>query len=99
MPSRSPGKTKSAARDPDELRGQLVGPRRGVRLDVEVDVDLEVARADGRLHPVAVAARVRERLRDGRLARAEEAEDAQIGRLRSIEDPPYRSRLDGVSPQ
>ena len=43
--------------------------RLGAGLDEEVDVDLEVARADRRLDPVAVAARRGERLRDGRLAR------------------------------
>ena len=42
---------------------ELVRARLGARLDEEIDVDLEVARADRHLHPVAVAARRRERLR------------------------------------
>ena len=48
----------------DERRLELVSARLGARLDDEVDVDLEVARADRHLEPVAVAARVRKRLRD-----------------------------------
>ena len=50
-------------------------PRRlGARIDEQVDVDLELARADRRLHPVPVAAGVGERLRHRRLARAVEAQ-------------------------
>ena len=48
---------------------ELVGARLGARLDDEVDVDLEVARADRRLDAVAVAAGLLERARDRRLAR------------------------------
>src|SRR5206468_11243278 len=44
-----------------ERRLQLVGARLGARADDEVDVDLEVAGADRHLHPVAVAAGLRER--------------------------------------
>ena len=45
-------------------------------------MDLEVAGADRRLHPVPVAARVGEGLRDGRLARAVEPEHAALRRRR-----------------
>src|SRR5215468_4241468 len=83
----------------DELRRELVRALLRPRLDVEVDVDLEVARADGRLDPVAVAAGVRERLRDGRLARAEEPEQADIRRLRARQHAPYGLGLDRLAPQ
>ena len=43
-------------------------------------MDLELAGADRRLHPVPVAAGVRERLRDRRLARAVEAQHTASGR-------------------
>ena len=51
-------------------------PRLRARVDEQVDVDLEVARADRRLDAVPVAAGVGERLRDRRLARAVEAQHA-----------------------
>ena len=41
----------------DERALELVGARLGARLDEQVDVDLEVARADRHVHAVAVAAR------------------------------------------
>ena len=68
-------------------------------LDDEVDVDLEVARADGRLHPVAVPARLRERPRDGGLAHAEEAEHAAAGRPGAAEKRAKGVRLERVRPQ
>ena len=55
-------------------------------------MDLEVAGADRRLHPVAVAAGVRERLRDGGLADAEEAQPPQLRRLRAREQRAARAR-------
>ena len=55
-------------------------------------MDLEVARADRRLDPVAVAAGVRERLRDGRLARAVEPQHAALGRRRAARAPAGTAR-------
>ena len=55
--------------------------RKRVRRPVQVDVDLEVARADGRRDPRRLSPGLRERPRNLRLARAEEAEDAVLGRL------------------
>ena len=57
-------------------------------------MDLEVAGADRRLHPVAVAARIGERLRDRRLARAEEAQLTQLGRPGAAEDAAHRFTLE-----
>ncbi len=68
-----------------ERRLELVGARLGAWIDDDVDVDLEVARTDRHLHPVAVAARLRKRTRDRRLAHAEKAEHAAVGRLRPCE--------------
>ena len=47
-------------------------------IDEEVDVDLELAGADGHLHPVALTPRRRERLGDGRLGRAEEPQHVML---------------------
>ena len=57
-------------------------------------MDLELAGADRRLHPVPVAAGVRERLRDRRLARAVEAQHAPSRRRAAARAPaaPARSR-------
>src|SRR5207302_1793135 len=68
-------------------------------LDDEVDVDLEVARADRRLDAVPVAARVGERLRDRRLARAEEAQDAPSRWTRALEQAAERVGLERTRPQ
>ena len=57
-------------------------------------MDLEVARADRHLHPVAVAARLGERAGDRRLADAEEAHDAAAGRPAAREQ---RARTRSVS--
>ena len=57
-----------------QRRLELEQPRLGARLGHEVDVDLEAARADRHLEPVAVAAGLLEGLRDLRLAGAEEAQ-------------------------
>ena len=63
-------------------------------------MDLEVAGADRRLDPVAVAARLGERLRDRRLARAEEAQHA-AARRRVARASRRRSgsRLERVRPE
>src|SRR5581483_284694 len=53
---------------------QRVAALLGAGVDEQVDVDLEVSGADRRDDAVAVAACICERLRDGGLARAEEAE-------------------------
>ena len=55
-------------------------------------MDLEVASADRRLHPVAVPAHIGERTRDRRLARAEEAEHASTRRSRACRAPPAAAR-------
>ena len=65
----------------------------------EVDVDLEVAGADRRLHAVAVAACLGQRPRDGGLARTEEAEDAPAGRRRPREDALHGVARDGRRPE
>ena len=78
---------------------ELVRARLRARLDDEVDVDLEVARADRRLHPVSVAARLGERLRDRRLADAEEAQRPPARRLRAREQRAERVRLERVRPE
>ncbi len=65
----------------------------GARLDDEIDVDLEVPRADRRLHPGPVPARLRERAGDRRLAGAVEAEHSPPGRRRPCEDGLERARF------
>ena len=63
---------------PAERRAERVRDTRAsllrARIDEQVDVDLELAGADRHLHAVALPARRRERLGDGRLGRSEEAE-------------------------
>ena len=87
--SRSRSRTSSAVADlvareevllriGDELLGDRLGARSAPGCDEEVDVQLEVARADRHVDPVAVAARGGERLRDGRLRDAVEAEHAPL---------------------
>ena len=61
-------------------------------------MDLEVAGADRRLDAVAVAAHVRERLRHGRLGRAEEAEHARP-RRGARQHTPHGRRLQSARPQ
>ena len=78
---------------------ELVGPRLGARLDEQVDVDLEVARADRRLDAVAVAARLGERPRHRRLARAVEPEHAAPGRPHPREHALHRLGRERVRPQ
>ena len=77
---------------------ERIGPCLGAGLDDQVDVDLEVAGADRRLHPVPVAARVGEGLRHGRFARAVEPEHAALGRHRPRQNPLQRLRLDRPRP-
>ncbi len=61
-----------------ERRGQPFEQRLGTHArtlsDDEIDVDLEVVRADGRLYPVPVAAGVGKRLRNRRFGHAEAPE-------------------------
>ena len=78
---------------------ERVRARLRARLDDEVDVDLEVARADRRLDAVAVAAGVGERLRHRGLARAEEPEHPALGRRRAAEHAPHRLALERARPQ
>ena len=68
-------------------------------LDDEIDVDLEVARADRDLHPVSVPAGVGERPRDGGLADAEEPEHAPSRRLRARQQRAKRVHLERVRPE
>ena len=69
------------------------------RPEEQVDVDLELTSADGRLHPVPVAPGVGERLRDRRLARAVEAEHPPPGRLRAGQHAPHRLGLQRAGPE
>ena len=69
------------------------------RLDDEVDVDLELARADRDLDAVAVSAGFLERAGDRRLADAEQAEDAALGRRRPCEQFPHRLARERVRPE
>src|SRR4029453_16258175 len=78
---------------------ELVGTPLRSRLCEEVDVDLELARADRRLHPVSVPSRIGERLGDSRLGRAEETEDGPPGAGCTFEHTPYRLRLDSTWPE
>ena len=82
-----------------QRRCELVAASVRSRLDHEVDVDLEVARADRRLHPISVAPRLREGLGDRGLAGAEEPEDAAARRARRREDGLHRRACDGRGPQ
>ena len=82
-----------------ERRRDLFRPLLPARLDHEIDVDLELARADRRLDPVAVASRVRKRLRDGRLGRSEEAQHLPTKRRRPLQDPAHDVGLERARPQ
>ena len=62
-------------------------------------MDLEVARADRRLHAVPVAPRLGQRLGDGGLAGAEEPQDAPPGSTRRREHHLHRIARDGRGPQ
>ena len=62
-------------------------------------MDLEIPRADRRLHPAAVAAGVGERLGHRGLARAEEAQTLQHGRPRAAEHAPHRLGLERAGPE
>ena len=75
--------------------GALFGPG----LDDEVDMDLELARADRRLDAVTVAAGFLERSRDGRLADAEQPQHAPSGRTRPLQQLTHRLALERVRPQ
>ena len=77
----------------DERRLERVGPRLGARLDEQVDVDLEVARADRHVHAVTVAAGRGERLGDRRLRDAEHPQHAPLRRLRARRERSQRRRL------
>ncbi len=67
----SVARSESATRAPSLLRAGI---------DEQVDVDLELAGADRHLDAVALPARRRERLGDGRLGRPEEAEHPVLAR-------------------
>ena len=62
-------------------------------------MDLELARADGRLDPVPVAARLLERSRHGRLAHAEEPQHAPSRRSRPLQQLPHRLAGQRVRPE
>ena len=62
-------------------------------------MDLELARADRHLHPVAVAARLGECLRDQRLAHSVEPQHATRRLRRAREDSLHRLRRDRPWPQ
>ena len=75
--------------------------RTGLRsgLHEEIDVQLEVPRADRHLDAVAVAACRGERLGDLRLRRAVEPHDPAPRRPRACEQPPHRLRLEHPRPE
>ena len=62
-------------------------------------MDLELAGADRHLHPVAVAARLGERLRDRRLGHAVEAQHAAHAAARAREQPLKRRGLEHARPE
>ena len=69
----------------EQVLGELVAQKAGGKLlpvPDQVDVDLEVPGADGRLHPALLAAGLREHARDCGLAHAVEAQRAPLRRLR-----------------
>ena len=70
-----------------ERGGERLGPLSRLGIEDEIDVDLELACADRRLHPLSLPARVGERLRDRGLRRAEEAENRSPTLGRPLEDP------------
>jgi hypothetical protein len=69
------------------------------RFDDEIDVDLELAGADGRLDPVSVAARLLQGPRHGRLADAEQPQHMSPGRLRPRQQLAHRFAREGVRPE
>ena len=79
--------------------GEPVGALLRPGLDDEIDVDLEVARADRGLHSVTVAACIRERLRHGGFADPEEAKEAALKRPRSSEERANRLRFERTWPE
>ena len=82
-------------RPPDEL----VRARPPLLVDEQVDVDLELARADGRRHAVALAPALGERPRDLGLARPVEAQHAPFGFTRAREHVAHRLRLERARPE
>ena len=84
--SRSPATSSSARASPSLVHEQ-------------VDVDLELARADGRRDAVALAPALLERPRDLGLARAVEAQHAPFGFTRAREHRPHRLRLERPRPE
>ena len=69
------------------------------RLDDEVDVDLELARADRHLDAVAVSPGLFERAGDRGLAQTEQAEDAAVRRRRPRQKLPNRLARERVRPE
>ena len=65
----------------------------------QIDVDLEVARADRGLDTVPVAAGLGEGLRHRRLARSVEPKNPALGLRRARERPPERLRVDRPRPE
>ena len=90
------GTPRPARRTPARARRRAP---RAPGLDEQVDVDLEVARADRHLDPVPVSARARERLGDRRLAEAEEPQHAPLWRACAAEQPAQRLRLEHARPE
>ena len=83
---------------PGERRRERLAPLVCPRRDEQVDVDLRLARADGRLDALAVAAGRRERLGDGGLGDAVEAEDVAGRRCRPGEQAAERLAREGGLP-
>src|SRR3954447_13094438 len=86
-----------------ELIGELVGkpvqarPRIGLR--EQIDVDLEIARADRGRQPIALSPSLGQGPGDGRLARAVEAQHAPLGHGCPLEDPPHRFGFERRAPE
>ena len=90
----STGRSSSREQVPRPARGapQAHRPRSSPGVDDQVDVDLEVTGADGRLHPTPLAARLRQHACDRGLAHAVEAQRAPLRRLGPREHAPHAAR-------
>ena len=82
-----------------EARLDLRGAGLGARRHEEIDMQLEVARADRDVDTVAVAADDRERLCDLRLRGPVEPHHAPLRGVRTGKQPPQRLRLERTRPQ
>ena len=89
---------RNSASDPASAASSASPRSSAPGVDEQVDVDLGLARADRRLDALAVAAGRRERLGDGGLGDAVEAEDAPRRRCRPGEQAAERLAREGGLP-